>query len=94
MQNVLEIVGRRWAGPLLIAGVTGARRFTEYRRHVPGITDRVLTRRLRELTSLDLLERQVIPSTPVQILYRPTGRGEQLVAALRPLAEWGEQHLV
>lgn len=93
MQNVLDIVGRRWAGAILIAGAAGARRFVEYRRLAPGITDRVLTRRLRELTALGLIDRHVIPSTPVQILYRPTESGEQLVALLQPLATWGERHL-
>ena len=90
-RSVIEFVGRRWVGVLLIAGQTGARRFRDYRRLVPGISDRVLTQRLRELERYGLLERTVIPTAPVQILYAPTRRGADLVQALQPLLAWGLQ---
>lgn len=91
-QRTLERAGRRWSGPILYAGVAGARRFVEYRRYVRGISDRVLTQRLRELERQKLMVREVVPTMPVQILYTPTPAGAQLVAALRPLAEWGLEH--
>lgn len=56
-------------------------------------SDRMLTVRLKELESLGLLRRQVIPSTPVQVLYEPTERGVELLRVLQPLFRWGEQHL-
>ena len=93
MQTVLEFVGRRWTGAVLMAGTRGARRFGEYRRLVDGISDRLLSQRLKELESLGLLLREVIPTTPVQILYRPSSRGEELIDALRPLVGWGGKHL-
>lgn len=93
MQNILNIVGRRWAGAVLLACTRGARRFSEYRRLITGISDRLLSQRLKELESLELLEREVIPTTPVQILYRPSPRGEELIAALQPLLGWGTRHL-
>ena len=78
---------------MLLAGTRGARRFGEYRRLVDGISDRLLSQRLKELESLGLLERQVIPTTPVQILYRPAPGGNDLIAALQPLVNWGDRHL-
>lgn len=93
MQKILSIVGRRWTGAVLLACTRGARRFSEYRRLVVGISDRLLSQRLRELESLGLLEREVIPTTPVQILYRPSVRGEELITALQPLLGWGSRHL-
>ena len=93
MQNILDIIGRRWTGPVLLASTRGARRFSEYRRMVTGISDRLLSQRLKELESIELLEREVIPTTPVQILYRPSLRGEELIAALQPLVGWGTRHL-
>ncbi|GII99791.1 HxlR family transcriptional regulator [Sediminihabitans luteus] len=92
-QRTLELVGRRWSGAILFAGVAGARRFVEYRRAVHGISDRLLAQRLKELERQGLVEREVVPSTPVQILYRPTPRGAELMAALGPLASWGGRHL-
>ena len=88
-QSIIEFVGRRWVGVLLIAGQQGARRFREYRRLAAGISDRVLTARLRELERYDLLERTVIPTVPVQVRYTPTRRGTDLVRALEPLIAWG-----
>ena len=73
---------------LLIAGDQGARRFRDYRRLVAGISDRVLAQRLRELERYELLERTVIPTVPVQVLYPPTRRGSELVRALEPLIAW------
>jgi DNA-binding HxlR family transcriptional regulator len=93
MQNILDIIGRRWTGAVLLACTRGARRFSEYRQLVTGISDRLLSQRLKELESLELVEREVIPTTPVQILYRPSRRGEELVAALQPLLAWGSRHL-
>jgi DNA-binding HxlR family transcriptional regulator len=93
VQSVLDTLGRRWTGQILIAGVDGARRFREYRRSVPGISDRMLTLRLRELETLGLLSRTVVPSTPVQVLYAPTQHAAEFLQAVRPLVRWGEQHM-
>ena len=90
-QDAIEFVGRRWVGVVLIAGYLGARRFSEYRRFSAGISDRMLTQRLRELEHRGLLERTVIPTMPVQITYAPTPRGQGLVRALQPLVDWWVQ---
>lgn len=90
-QKTLESVGRRWSGAILYAGVAGARRFGEYRRAVSGISDKLLTARLRELERQGFIEREVVPTMPVQILYRPTPAGAELMAALEPLAAWGRR---
>ncbi len=89
-QALLEFIGRRWAGAVLLAGSQGARRFTEYRALVPGISDRLLSLRLKELEQAGLLRREVVPSTPVQILYEPSGLGDGLITALQPLIEWSK----
>ncbi|GAB3164196.1 hypothetical protein GCM10027059_19880 [Myceligenerans halotolerans] len=91
-QRTLERAGRRWSGAILYAGVAGARRFVEYRRYVRGISDRLLTRRLRELEQQGFIAREVVPTMPVQILYTPTAVGAELVAAMQPLGEWGRKH--
>jgi DNA-binding HxlR family transcriptional regulator len=87
-QRALEFIGRRWFGAVLLAGSQGARRFGEYRRLVPGISDRLLAQRLRELTDYQLLSREVVPTTPVQILYTPAPAGTELIQALQPLIAW------
>ena len=89
----IELVGRRWTSAVLLAAAGGARRYGEYRARVAGISDRLLTQRLKELQAEGLIERTVIPSTPVQIVYSPTTAALELIAALRPLSVWGERRL-
>jgi DNA-binding HxlR family transcriptional regulator len=87
-QAVLEFIGRRWVGAVLLAGSQGARRFSQYRALVPGISDRLLSQRLKELETYGLVQREVIPTTPVQIRYLPSPIGDDLIAALQPLIAW------
>ncbi|MFJ4466511.1 winged helix-turn-helix transcriptional regulator [Streptomyces sp. NPDC089424] len=87
-EATLELVGRRWTGSILVAAGRGARRFGEYRAMISGISDRLLSQRLKQLEAEGLIERTVIPSTPVQIHYRLAPEGEELVEALMPLARW------
>ena len=94
VQYVVELIGQRWTGAVLMAAARGARRFTEYRTMVDGISDRLLTVRLRELEAERLMQRTVIPSTPVQIRYALTPAGAELVAALQPLGDWTVRHVI
>jgi DNA-binding HxlR family transcriptional regulator len=94
MQETLAIVGRRWtADVLVVCGRGEPKRFGDIRRLIDGISDRLLSQRLRELDSLQLIVREVVPSTPVQILYQLTPGGKELLAALEPLIGWGTRYL-
>jgi DNA-binding HxlR family transcriptional regulator len=87
-QDSVELVGRRWTAGVLLAGMRGARRFVEYRALVAGISDRLLTQRLKELEDDGLIERTVVPTTPVLVRYVPTERARGLMQALHPLIAW------
>lgn len=91
--RALDIIGVRWTGPILLAGARGARRFKDYRALVPGISDPQLTLRLKQLQARGLVERTVVPTTPVQILYTLTPDAEELISALRPLSHWSMRNL-
>ncbi|MFJ4844740.1 MULTISPECIES: winged helix-turn-helix transcriptional regulator [unclassified Streptomyces] len=93
LQGALELVGRRWTGGILEAASHGARRFGEYRAMVTGISDRLLAQRLKELEAEGLIERTVVPTTPVQIRYSLAPDGRTLVEALQPLAMWSARRL-
>jgi DNA-binding HxlR family transcriptional regulator len=91
--DALELVGRRWTAAVLLAALRGARRFGEYRAAIDGISDRLLAQRLKELEQEGLVERTVIPSTPVQIRYALTPEGDELMRVLRPLIDWSHRRL-
>ena len=90
-QAGIELVGKRWTASIMLAAARGAERFSDYYRQVDGISERLLALRLKELTQQHLLERTVIPSTPVQIKYTLTEGGRELLIGLAPLIRWGQK---
>ena len=87
----LEVVGRRWNSAILLAGMRGATRFSEYRHMIRGISDRLLTQRFKELELVGLIERKVVPTTPVLVQYRLTDQGRELMRILQPLVSLGRK---
>ena len=88
----LETIGRKWNSGIMLAAVRGARRFSEYRAMILGISDRLLAQRLRELEAEGFIERTVTPTTPVLVEYSPTERGRELMSILQPLVHWTYKH--
>ena len=91
-EAAMRLLGRRWAGAVVRAMLRGATRFGEIRAELPGITDAVLTTRLRELCALDLATRDVSPTTPVQVHYWLTPAGRDLQPVLVAIEEYGTKH--
>ena len=87
----VELVGKRWSSGVLLAIARGATRFSEIIATVPGLSDRLLAQRLKELEESGLLTREVIASTPVQVRYSLTEAGADLIESLQPLAAWGHR---
>jgi DNA-binding HxlR family transcriptional regulator len=92
-QEHLEIVGRRWTSAILLAGMRGATRFSEYRGMIDGISDRLLTQRFRELEAEGFVSRTVVPTTPVTIRYELTDKARELMKILQPLTAWSSQQV-
>jgi DNA-binding HxlR family transcriptional regulator len=84
--RVLEIVGKRWSGGILLAIARGAERFSEITVTVRDLSGRMLAVRLRELEEAGLVDRVIIPTMPVGVRYRLTDRGRDLLSSLQPLA--------
>jgi DNA-binding HxlR family transcriptional regulator len=90
-QAAAELVGKRWNPLLVHAMKTGITRFSDIRDAVPGLSDHVLSQRLKELETAGIIERSVAPTTPVCISYRLTERGDGLAAVMDELASWAER---
>jgi len=84
----VELIGRRWAGAILWTLMEGPRRFAELAHAVPGVSDRLLSQRLRELESEGLVERRVQAASPVRVTYRLTEKGAALEPAVGKLGDW------
>src|SRR4051794_3131962 len=89
--RAIELIGRRWTGAILQALLGGATRFHEIAEAVPGLSDRLLSERLRELEAEDVITRSVQPTVPVRVEYHLTEKGAALQPVMAAVATWGEQ---
>jgi DNA-binding HxlR family transcriptional regulator len=80
-------------GLVLRVLLQGPHRFNEILAGVPGITDTLLTNRLRELEAVGLVERRVLTGSPVRVEYEVTEAGRALNGVMRAIAEWAETWL-
>jgi DNA-binding HxlR family transcriptional regulator len=88
--RAVELIGGRWTGPILQAVLAGRHRYAEIRSSVPGLSDTMLAQRLRALEAEGVLERRVIPSSPVRVEYHPCEKGKALLPVLDSVAAWAE----
>ena len=89
--RAVELVGRRWTGAILRVLLTGPHRFNELLGSIPGISDRLLTERLRELESEGLVKRHVESGSPVKVVYEVTCAGAELQEPMDALGRWAER---
>lgn len=87
----VELVGRRWAGAILWALAEGPAYFADITTAIPGLSDRLLSTRLRELEAEGLVEREVHPGAPARVSYALTEKGRALEPALRELRGWAKR---
>ena len=88
-----ELVGRRWTGAIIFVLLQQTCRFATLRDAIPDITDRMLSERLQELEEEGLVERTVLPETPVRVEYSLTKKGKGLADAINSLANWAEKNV-
>lgn len=88
----LKVIGGKWK-PLILYHIQGEpKRFSEIKRRVGGISEKVLIQQLRELVVMDVLVRRDHHQVPPMVDYSLTSFGETLVHALVPLCEWGNRN--
>ncbi len=91
--RAVELVGRRWTGAILSSMLSGATRFTDIVHAVPGLSDRLLSERLKELELEGIVTRIVHPDTPVRIEYTLTEKGRDLSRVTDAVSDWAHRWL-
>lgn len=89
--RAVELIGRRWTGAIIRLLLPGQKRFNELLGAIPGISDRLLTERLRELETTGIIRREVQSGSPVRVVYELTQRGRELQEPLDALGRWAER---
>jgi DNA-binding HxlR family transcriptional regulator len=83
-----QMLGRRWAAGVLRALLTGPARFSDIASVISGMTDKLLSQRLKDLEADGLVERRVHAGPPVRVEYRLTEKGDALSTILLDLNRW------
>ncbi|SFB21826.1 transcriptional regulator, HxlR family [Lentibacillus halodurans] len=95
VEDALGILVGKWKPIILLHLLKeGTQRFSELKRNVPGITQKMLTKQLRELEDEDIIERVVYPQVPPKVEYSITEYGKGLEPILAAMHEWGKQHVM
>lgn len=87
----VEMVGRRWTGAILFALCERSHYFAELAAAIPGVSDRLLSRRLRELEAEGLVERSVHSGGRARVSYELTAKGRDLERAIGELHVWAQR---
>jgi DNA-binding HxlR family transcriptional regulator len=85
-------IGGRWKIYILWHLYQGTLRFSELRRKVAGISQKMLTEQLRELEGHGLLTRTVYAEVPPRVEYTVTPLGESLRPVITAMGDWGRKH--
>lgn len=93
VEACVEVIGGKWKGVILFHLLGGTKRFNELARLMPAVTQRMLTRQLRELEADQIIERKVYPEVPPKVEYSLTEFGWTLEPVLRTLQGWGVSYL-
>ena len=93
VEDALGILVGKWK-PIILLNLMkeGTQRFSELQRNLPGITQKMLTKQLRELEDEDIIKRVVYPQVPPKVEYSITEYGKTLEPILADMHEWGMKH--
>ncbi|WP_242107883.1 winged helix-turn-helix transcriptional regulator [Luteimonas aquatica] len=90
VETALDAINGKWKGLILYHLMRdGMQRFNALQRRLPGITQRMLTKQLRELEAEELVVRKVYAEVPPRVEYRLSAQGEELRPVIEALRAWG-----
>ncbi|MFN3528453.1 MAG: winged helix-turn-helix transcriptional regulator [Bacteroidia bacterium] len=93
IDTTLTIIGGKWKIQILWSIKSRARRFSEIKEDVHGITQKMLTQQLKEFIRDGIVVRKSYPEIPPRVEYRLTDYGKSLLPVLDAINKWGEMHL-
>ncbi len=93
VELVIELISGKWKLLILRELMSGTKRFSQLQRAIPGITQKMLTKQLRELERAGLVKRKVYPEVPPRVEYSLTELGRSLEEIFTAMHRWGERYV-
>ena len=93
VEAALSLIDGKWKGVVLFHLLERTHRFSEIRRRIPNVTQRMLTNQLRELEADGLIRRTVYHEVPPKVEYSLTARGRSLAPVIAALKSWADAHI-
>jgi DNA-binding HxlR family transcriptional regulator len=94
LKDVLDVIGGKWAMPIIYNLSKGKLRFKEIERTIEGINTRMLVKELKNLEANGIISRQVFATVPPTVEYALTIKGEKLLPSIKSLHQWGQEYAV
>ncbi|MEJ6583505.1 MAG: helix-turn-helix domain-containing protein [Crocinitomicaceae bacterium] len=94
LREVLDIIGGKWAMPIIYILSKGKMRFKELERTVEGINTRMLVKELKNMEANGIVTREVFATVPPTVEYTLTSKGEKLLPSIVSLHNWGQEFTV
>ena len=88
----LKVLGGKWKILILFHLNGSSKRFSELRRSIPQITEKMLTQQLKELEADSVVNRKVYPQVPPKVEYSITDYGKTLQPVIKSMCKWGMEH--
>ncbi|NOK59353.1 MAG: transcriptional regulator [Chloroflexi bacterium AL-W] len=92
VEIALDMVGGKWKSLIIYYLLPGTMRFNQLRRAIPGATQQMLTRQLRELEQDGIIHREVYAQVPPKVEYSLTASGRSLGPVLEQMGQWACMH--
>jgi DNA-binding HxlR family transcriptional regulator len=94
LKDVLDIIGGKWAMPIIYHLSKGKMRFKELERNVDGINTRMLVKELKNMEENGILTRAIFATVPPTVEYTLTEKGLKLLPSIVSLYQWGKEYAV
>jgi DNA-binding HxlR family transcriptional regulator len=92
VRDALEILSGKWKIPIIISLSFGTKRFRQISAELTSITDKMLSKELKELELNQLVKRTVYDTFPPTVEYTITNHGKSLEKVINELRDWGMEH--
>ena len=93
LKDVLDIIGGKWAMPIIYILSKGKMRFKELERSIEGLNTRMLVKELKNMEANGILNREIFATVPPMVEYTLTEKGKKLLPSIESPYKWGQEFI-